>query len=470
VGGASAPEYATLERPGFCAREGADAVRDVFCGAARPQVRSLRELQELLDLSISPRAVGPGYGQTAVPVDSYVLGNTVILLGHSTALSGHLVSPLNPRMIVVGGKTMLAFQRGIQQIELISRARDHGTFNFYLFQFEQACSIGSDGCSPGDLYTPRIEADWTGYAIRDDEQLKNTSSDCRQCHQRARDTPTLLMRERQSPWTHFFTPQLDADVGRPFPGVSGSDLMLDYLQAKGDEPYGGYAVHTLPPVAPFVLETTVGRDQPLLFDAPQIADERYPYGPDGYAKEPQPSPTWERAYEAFKRGEQLALPYLEVRVSDPAKQAQLTAAYAQYRAGQLPADELPDLADIFPDDPYVRARIGLATEPDATAAEALIQACGSCHNDVLDQSLSRARFNIDLARLDPSALALAIERIERPKNAPGAMPPPEARQLHPTARATLLEYLRRGPPAGSSDERLERAAALGMSGGHAQTR
>jgi hypothetical protein len=38
-------------------------------------------------------------------------------------------------------------------------------------------------------------------------------------------------------------------------------------------------------------------------------------------------------------------------------------AYRRYRQGELSDDELPDLSDIFPDDPKVRARIGLQTVP-----------------------------------------------------------------------------------------------------------
>jgi hypothetical protein len=211
------------------------------------------------------------------------------------------------------------------------------------------------------------------------------------------------------------------------------------------------------------LQGIAGAPQPLLFDAPRIEAERWPEGPDGWATQPQVSPTWENAYAAFKRGEHLALPYVEPRATDPAKQAQLTAAYASYRSGELEAEELPELADIFPDDPKLRARIGLQAEPGATPAEALIQACGSCHNDVLDQTISRAHFSIDVARLDRRALDLAIARIQLPRTAAGAMPPPEARQLDPDTRARLIDHLH-ADPAALVDPSLERAAELGMAG------
>jgi hypothetical protein len=421
----------------------------------------LYDFQQALALDPSTPTDGNGvslFGDTRV----------ALVLGHSTALSGRYVSPLNPRVIVIGTNSFMAFQRGVQRLELIVRSRDQNSLNFYLLEFVQACNQRAEGCQPGDLFTPRLERDWLAVRLRDDEDLKNTPFDCRQCHQRARSEPTLLMRELNNPWTHFFEPVPESDVSGD-PDVKGRDLMRDYLDAKGDEPYAGLAVQTVDSAAPSLLENVVGTNQPVFFDAPGIENERWPYSGGSYASEPQTSRIWEDAYEAFKRGEQLALPYVEPRVSDRDKQAALSAEYARYRAQEIDADELPDMADIFPDDPRIRARIGLQTEPDATPVEALIQACGGCHNDVLDQQISRARFNIDLSRLEASELARAIERIELPSDEPGVMPPREARQLEPSVRASLLEYLRQ-PEAQQPDPRLAYAAEKGMAGGARQLR
>jgi hypothetical protein len=186
----------------------------------------------------------------------------------------------------------------------------------------------------------------------------------------------------------------------------------------------------------------------------------------GYPEDPGESPTWQAGYEAFKRGEQLAaLPYIEARVTDPDKHSERALAYQRYRAQELSAHELPDFVDIFSDDPHLRAKLGLQTEPDASAEEALIQACGNCHNDVLDQTLSRARCNIDLWTLDRSEITRAIERIERAPHARGVVPPPEARQLDPRARERLLDFLRADPLSSAADSRLQQAAAMGMAGG-----
>lgn len=446
-----------LQRPAFCERQTDDVVRDVFCASEPPVVRSLQDFQKLFD--VDPR--GPDTDdpfKTAYYLNP--INGDVAVLGHSTALSGRVVSPINPRAISIGDKIMLTYQRGVQRIELATRDRQTSVPNFYLLTFEQACNEREEGCTPGELFTPEVERDWRSVRIREAEDLKNTPLDCRQCHQRGLEEPVLLMRELRAPWTHFLFPSGLTDG---LPGVTGTDLMRDYLDAKGDEPYGGLAVDTIAAISPFKLQMVVALTQPLLFDSPGIQTERWPYGPTGYASEPKPSLKWNAAYEAFKRGEQLALPYVEQRAIDERKQAELAKAYRSYRAGELEARELPDLSDIFSDDPYVRAKVGLSTEPDATPAEALIQACGACHNDVLDQSISRARFSIALGRLDRAEVDLAIERISRPRDASGAMPPPEARQLEPGVRERLLDYLR--GDLTEIDPSLEHAATQGMSGG-----
>ena len=444
-------------RPAFCARDnGADKIRALFCQDSQPEIRSLGDL--LTMLGINPAKQGLTPEEVRLPAGiNYASANYMIALGHSTSLSGQLVSPINPRMFYVSQDYALAFVRGVQHVELAFRTEDKSHLNFYLLSFEQACNQSATGCSPGDSFTPNIERDWLGVTIQDDEDLKNTALDCRQCHARGQPKLSLLMRELEAPWTHFFEPHPDTPQPTNFPGVRGRDLVKDYLSAKGDEAYGNVPTAAMRTSVALILEGLAG-PQPLLFDAPKIEAERWPAAPDA---EPKASPTWEAAYAAFKRGEQLALPYVDNRVTDLQKQAALTEAYTRFRAGELPAEELPDLSDIFPDDPLLRARIGLQTEPDATPAETLIQACGSCHNAVLDQSLSRARFSIDLSGLDRAALELAIERIERPHTAQGVMPPANARQLAPAARERLIAYLRQDPPY---DESLARAAQLGMLG------
>jgi mono/diheme cytochrome c family protein len=429
--------------PGLCARPGDDAVRDIFCAPGPHHITGLRQLQVQLGINAIPEDVDDATAAAYQP-DPNTLITTMVFLGHSTALSGRLVSALNPRVLILGKQTFMAFQRGVQQVELVSVDRTDQTLNFYLVSFRQTCNVVA-GCLPGDLYTPAVERDWTEVEIRDDEDLKNTPSDCRQCHQRGRETPMLLMRELRGPWTHFFRTRSDP-------------MVQAFQETRGSELYAGIpswaAAHTIGNT----LENLVQNTQPLEF-ASAIEAELTAHDA---ALGPRRSATWDKAYQAFKRGEQLALPHFEPIPTDPNKQAKLSQAYQRYRSNELSPDQLPDLADIFPDDPQVRAEIGLQIEPQASAPEALIQSCGQCHNDALDQSVSRARFNIALARMSRDELDLAIERIQLAPASSGVMPPPETRQLDAPGRARLIEYLRQTSRPPQDDMQLEQAAKLGM--------
>src|SRR5688572_12774462 len=78
------------DRPAFCARTGDDIVRTAFCEGPDPGVASLSDLKALLKVSDDP------YGGLTAAFGP-------VFLGHSTALSGRFVSPINPRVIFPGG-------------------------------------------------------------------------------------------------------------------------------------------------------------------------------------------------------------------------------------------------------------------------------------------------------------------------------------------------------------------------------
>jgi hypothetical protein len=446
--------------PGLCGRAGADAVRDVFCVPGAPaQIGSLRELQVALGLNAIPLDMDEATA-ARLTFDPFAIADEVVFLGHSTALSGRVISAINPRALILGRRAVMAYQRGVQQVEIVSSDRVDGVLNFYLLSFRQACNDAPRGCVPGDLYTPQVELGWTAVELQDDEDLKNTPSDCRQCHQRGLAHPMLLMRELRAPWTHFFAPDPNDEPYAASPGSGARDLVRAFKQVKAGEIYAGMPAVLMSHSVGFSLESFVPRDQPLEFPSLDVESELAPQMAPSAT--PRRSATWDAAFQAFKRGEQLALPYFQPNPADPNKQARLSEAYQRYRARELPAEQLPDLADIFPDDPQVRAEIGLQVEPDATPVQALIQACCQCHNDVLDQSISRARFNVALSRMSRSELDLAIERIQQPPAAAGVMPPAESRQLTDAVRARLIAYLRQTTRPAQDDALLEQAAALGM--------
>jgi hypothetical protein len=160
----------------------------------------------------------------------------------------------------------------------LSRDRADDIPNLYLIRFKQAYNTAAGGCASGDLYTPRIEHDWTSVRIEDDDDLKNTPSDCRQCHQRAVDGAILLMRELDGPWTHFFAPDNDLYKGAQEP--SGLDAVRLYYAAKGYEPYANLPWEAIRATAGFTVQFKIDRPQPLVFNGNAIMNERWPYDPE----------------------------------------------------------------------------------------------------------------------------------------------------------------------------------------------
>jgi hypothetical protein len=109
-------------------------------------------------------------------------------------------------------------------------------------------------------------------------------------------------------------------------------------------------------------------------------------------------------------------------------------------AGTEPAEELLDPRDVITDDTAVA--LGFRPRPEADAAEILHSVCQRCHNDRLDQSLSRANFNATRPdELTPEQKANAIDRINRPVGVAGHMPPSRFATLPDGAKQTLLEFL-----------------------------
>jgi hypothetical protein len=129
-------------------------------------------------------------------------------------------------------------------------------------------------------------------------------------------------------------------------------------------------------------------------------------------------------------GEFIPPPYHDVKVTDANKLAFATDAYIQFRTGQIGAAELPDIRRVLLDaalpNMTIRPKVG------ATGREILVQMCAQCHNPKLDQSLSRAKF--DVTKLDTMSQAdkqLAIARMRLPRSEIGHMPPAFMRSIPP---------------------------------------
>ena len=132
-----------------------------------------------------------------------------------------------------------------------------------------------------------------------------------------------------------------------------------------------------------------------------------------------------------------------MKVTDPVKLARNSDAYRALLAGEIERDELPDVRDIYPDDPQRLAALGFATDPGLDGEGVLTQACTLCHNERLDPTISRARFRADLVGVSRAEKDLAITRLMLPESHPLAMPPARMRVLSDEARSRAIEALRR---------------------------
>lgn len=414
----------------LCGRGGSDLVLDTFCGNARPNVRGIAELRSALGIA------GPG---------SSVEGFAIT--GHSSSLIARSISAINPRIIFVRAETgvsdllALAFARGEPFAEIAVRDRGSNELRFYLVSFALECEEHEGGCTPGDLLTEAIETGWKDLNLYADEDLANTPLDCLTCHQPdGPGTPKFLrMQELDAPWNHWFFQLTDG----------GRTLASDYRAAKGDEPFAGLRAEELVNSNPGLLSSTLffagSGMQPNAFVSAQIEREVRESAAARGGNQPEDnsvpgeSPTWNAIYERAKRGEAIPVPYHDVKVTDPAKLARMTEAYTDYREGRLPREELPDIRDVYPDDPALLAKMGFATEPGMDGEAVLMQACSQCHNDRLDQGLSRARFNVNA--LDAEQKSRALARILLPPDNPDLMPPPRFRTLTEEARTRLAEFL-----------------------------
>lgn len=414
----------------LCARRHDDPVADAFCAEDALPVTALADLLKLLD-------VIPG---------EYAENRAFSVTGHSTALSKRSVSAINPRVIFVHRATAqapllaVAFTRGEALVEIVTRDRTRMELQFYAVAFKLPCSDTEPGCAPGELLTSAFERDWHSVDVYDEEDLANTELDCRVCHQPEGPTTAKLLRmqELSPPWTHWF--DMETQGGRA--------LIADYYSVHGSERFAGIPGTLMAKSRGGVVAALVriggSRTQPNEFLSTEIEVEVEHSAPG------QPvdnrtlgqSQTWQTIYKAAQRAEAIPTPYHDVKVTDPTKLARMRQLYADYLAGRLPLLALPDLRDVLPDDANAVAEMGFAVDERLDDRALLTAACGLCHNALLDQGLSRARFHVDLERLSPAEKQVAIDRLNLPAHNPLAMPPRRIHDLTDSARARLVALLR----------------------------
>jgi hypothetical protein len=422
-----------------------DRITKLFCqqikdgGTATP-LHSLADLQNALGLGFANPAAGNAQG-----------GNPgFVLSGQSSSLVMHSVSAINPRAFVFtpvgpdGGLpadfAFLTFTRGAQFAEVLVNDPVLSQINMYLVRFDQACTTASGGCQPGDLLGPSVETGWSNVRPYDSQQtaLNDTIVDCNQCHD-PQNTGNLFLRmpENVAPYTHFFSSQ----------SVGGQALLQDFHGAHGvAEDYGPIPAALIDQSDPSLLAAAVAAagfgQQPNAFDSMVIEAEVAASAPE------QPmsnipvgfSPTWQATFDLAIAGQFITVPYHDVKATDPDKLAAATTAYQAATSGQSPWSALPDITDTFLD--AALPDLDFVPRPGSTGLEMLTQECHQCHNSNLDQTITRARFNVDaLDCISPSEREIAINRVELGADTAHQMPPRLFRSLSPDQQALVVQAL-----------------------------
>jgi hypothetical protein len=420
----------------LCSRGHTDPVSKAFCGATPPTIKSLDDVINLIGLKFDPPPyIIPRLGQ-----------NPGFMINiQSTGLGTRSVSVINPRTVLFtpphtrgrmtgapqpnASYTAMGFSRGEQMVEILAKDPDPAVgIRFFLLKYTQACNTAPGGCTPGDLYTPAVESNFTSWSLYDDGDLKDTVVDCLSCHQPTGPGTQRILRlpELQRPWPHWV-----------YNDAIGADQMrADYYAAHGkNESYGGVPAAALDfadmPVFEAFVENNGFINQPNEFQSVKIMND-LGYGSCIAAKcvsgGTGSSPTWQTQYQASETGQFIPTPYYDFSATDPALLQAATTQYAAVQAGTLPPSMLGDLRNVFND-----AQQRAMTHKPAlglTGQQILVQACSQCHNSQLDQTLSRARFNVmTLGMLPKAEKTEAIRRLNLPPSDCQHMPPQRFRDL-----------------------------------------
>ncbi|MCX6129222.1 MAG: hypothetical protein NTX25_09200 [Proteobacteria bacterium] len=243
---------------------------------------------------------------------------------------------------------------------------------------------------------PAIESNWKSVTVYEDVDVENTILDCKQCHQPGGEGNAKIfrMQELTNPWTHFLRTNT----------AGGQELLADFQKVHGDEEFGGIPGEQINQSDPAKLERFVrvagNGDQPNEFPSTVIAVT----GRNG---------TWQNLYENFVSGKAIAPPYHGLKVADDI----------------LLESGLRDM--------------GYMVKADMPAEKILIQACSQCHNSSLNQKITRAKFDVELSKMDREEKDLAIERLKLPNDDPKKMPPVRFRSLTESEISQVQDLLRK---------------------------
>lgn len=417
-----------------------DRLTDVFCAPGATPPTGLADLLDKLGLGFHDPAGGNGVG-----------GNPgFALLAHSSAFTARKVSSITPAAFVFtppdetgnppADYTFVAYDPGEHFVEVAANATA-GDLNFYLVLFDQACDSQPGGCTNADLLTQKVTTGWTNVrAYEDTSSLGNTIASCAVCHQpSANDDPILRMQEIQPPFTHWMSMQTEGGVA----------LYEDFRKShSSSEDYGPIPASLVDRSDPALMAAAIGAlgfgDQPNAFPSDQVESEvRHAEPAQPWVNVPVgASESWRALEDAAVDGQQIAPPYHDVKVTDPAKLDAMSQAWRDYMGGTRA--DLPDIREVFLDAGL--RDMGFAPRAGLDGPGLLSQMCEECHNTNLDMTITRERFRVDdFQNMDRPERDLAIQRLNLGMDTRLRMPPPLFRTITARERALMTTELAKDP-------------------------
>ena len=337
---------------------------------------------------------------------------------------------------------------------------DPNNFSFYLFRYELECEQSEQGCRNADHFGPAAEQDWAQLSVYESDSLKNTILDCRQCHQnRGPGTRhNLRMRAVFAPWFGWARRSLPA-------GIEARQIVQS---THADSPaYAATSLDRLFDANPADLQRIVLRNTPegtdgndtLESDDVQDDCERSTDGqfiPDGRTQDldeiiyssshsRRVAASVERlAEESLDDGVSELFPHRAsiIATAEAGRLQSMQSEYSQFLAGTL--DDISDPRSVDATEENVLRQAGRMIYPAGLTGEALFRrACAQCHNSALDQTISRARFNVDLDVMPnrSAEIALAVNRIGLGDESIRLMPPLFFARLSEDEKERLITYL-----------------------------
>jgi hypothetical protein len=416
-----------------CERDNGDPIAVALCSEPLPAIDDIDSLYDALGLQVMPAHFA--------------------LLSNSTSLAARSVSPINPRVMVIvpfeTGIGAVTFSRGEQVVEMVGYDQGADVLNFYLFTFFRDCNDTEDGCGLAERFTPAIESGWTKWSLYQDVDLENTTFDCNTCHQPGGpgSEKLLLAHQVEEPWLHWFP---SFALSQPGDTQTSQIVTPLFLEMHGDEAsFAGIPMEMLTPPNPaaagIVLQQLIDNYWfPKGGPPAELTPRGQPHEFDSLAIESDiangSTATWDGYYADTLTGDRMPVPYHRHDITDPTKRAAAVESYTAVLAGTDPPESLVDPRDVL--SVQTEEELGHRPRAGASAEEILHHVCQRCHNDELDQTLTRARFNAERpSELTEMQKMAAITRLTEPDDSKYQMPPRRFATLPDAERQTLIDFL-----------------------------